>query len=342
MAAPATLNNFAMSRSKDLLIAGLACASLALAFVAFQQRREIQRLAPSRAAKPAATVTIHSTNVRNLAVVPPISSAHIPEDLRAAADANDIVFPPAGAPENRPRRRSALARLVDNPEFLQALGQHRQATLDSRFADLFRRLNLSGEELARFKRLLADKENVILDVVAISENSADGPLTPDSLRSSVRAAQTQVENAIRDSLGHERYALYRDYERTLAHRATVIQLEQRLSYSEAPLTSAQADMLVSIMVARAPTEGSNTAPAVSIVLAAGAAPVPLLQTSAPGSRLTDEIIAQAQTVLAPAQVAALREIQTEQQAAMRAAELVRETYPAAAEIGGLGLTWFLQ
>jgi hypothetical protein len=279
--------------------------------------------------------------VRNIALVPPTSSAQFPEELRAAVDANELVFPAHTAPEPRPRKRSPLARLVENPEFLEALGLHRQSMLDARFAELFRRLNLGTAELAAFKRLLADKENAVLDVVAISESLPDGPLSSDTLRAGVRAAQTQVEQAIQNSLGSERYAMYRDYERTLAHRETVAQLEQRLSYGTAPLLPAQADALVRILVASAPPENASS-PAVSIVLAASGTTVPILQATAPAGRVTDEGIAQAQAVLAPAQVAALRDLQVEQQAAARAAELVRQSAPGVSETAGIGLSLFLQ
>src|SRR5205814_1786200 len=102
--------------------------------------------------------------------------------------------------------------------------------LDARFAELFRRLHLSEEELAQFKRLLVEKESVVLDVVTVSEESPSGPLSPAILQASVRTAQAQVEDAIRASLGDDRYAVYHDFEVTLAQRALVTRLEQRLSY----------------------------------------------------------------------------------------------------------------
>ncbi|HUR56725.1 MAG TPA: hypothetical protein VM029_03390, partial [Opitutaceae bacterium] len=180
-----------------------------------------------------------------------------------------------------------------------------------------------------------------LDVVAISETLPDGPLSSEGLRAGVRAAQAQVEQAIRNSLGNERYAVYRDYERTLAHRETVAQLEQRLSYGTAPLTPAQGDALVRILVASTPAETTG-GPAVSIVLAASGTTVPILQATAPAGRVTDEGIAQAQAVLTPVQLTALRDLQVEQQAAARAAELVRLSAPRVSETAGVGLSLFLQ
>jgi hypothetical protein len=227
---------------------------------------------------------------------------------------------------------------MENPEFVQAFGVQRQAMLDTRFAGLFRQLNLGADELAAFKNLLVEKENVVLDVVAVSESSTDGPLSPDALRASVRAAQAQVEQAIHRSLGGERYAIYREYERTLAQRATVAQLEQRLSYTGAPLTPTQSEALVRIFVAAAPPTPAESRPVASVVVRAGVPEaVPILPTNAATGRITEEVIVQAQTVLAPTQVTALREIQVEQTAAIRAAELIRDVVPTREETPGYGL-----
>jgi hypothetical protein len=217
---------------------------------------------------------------------------------------------------------------MENPEFVQALGLQHHALLDARFGALFRQLNLSPEELAAFKNLLVEKENVALDVVTVSETLVGGPLPPDMLRASVRSAQSHVEQAILSSLGSERYALYREFERTLPQRTTVAQLEQRLSYTEAPLSPAQAESLVRVLAAHAPNVRAEPAPVVSVLVRAGVPEaVPLLPTTAGTGRVTEEVIAQSQSVLSPSQVDALRELQAEQQAAAKAAELIRQVAP---------------
>jgi hypothetical protein len=337
-----------VSRVKDIAIVCLALSSGTLAFFAWRQRGEIQRLSPlalQPAAAPVSGVTIHSATKRSLAVPSRRAEPAMSVAPRARSENEDGAARPMleARPAARPRRGDALARLMDNPEFVQALGLQRHAMLDTRFAGLFRQLNLGADELATFKNLLAEKENVVLDVVTVSETSAEGPLAPEVLRASVRAAQAQVEQAIHSSLGSERYAIYRDYERTLAQRATIAQLEQRLSYTAAPLTPPQADALVRILVATALPARAESTPALSVVVRAGVPEaVPVLPTSAATGRVTEEVIAQAQTVLSPAQINALREIQAQQQAANKAAELIREAVPVREETPAIGLTLLLQ
>jgi hypothetical protein len=228
-----------------------------------------------------------------------------------------------------------LMRLMENPEFLRALTLQRNAALDARFAGLFRQLNLSDEELASFKTLLAEKENVALDVVTVSETLPDGPLSPAALRATVRGAQAQVEQAIQSSLGGERYQVYRDYERTLPQRATVAQLEQRLSYTGTPLTPVQSDALVRILAATTPETSLAPAetPSPTTVLVRAGVPeaVPIVPTNAATGRVTEEVITQAHAVLTPAQVDALREIQSQQQAAIKAGEMIRDIMPSLSE-----------
>lgn len=338
-----------VSRSKDIAIVCLALSTGAMAFVAWRQGLELRRLArgAAPAAAPGAGVTVHSGRARTFTLAP----RHTDSDTEASPPAAPDGGPgwgwrpagPARAEPARPRRLSALARLMENGEFVQALGVQRHALLDARFAGLFRQLNLEAEELAQFKHLLAEKENVVLDVVTVSETSPEGPLSPDVLRASVRAAQAQVEQAIQSSLGGERYAIYRDYERTLPQRALVAQLEQRLGYTSAPLTPAQADALVKILGAAAPAAAAETAPALAVVVRAGVPEaVPLPPTSAATGRVTEQAVAQAQAVLTPAQVDALRQIQSEQFAAAKAADMIRGAAAAGPETAAVALTLLLQ
>ncbi len=323
-----------MSRAKDFVIGGLALSTASLVWFAGWQRSEIRALAAkAEAARTAGAAIRVATATRSTEAVGRSAGRSEWETLRQeiAGDADGFAERPLPAFEarERPKRRGdALARLMENPEFVQALGQQRQAMLDARFAALFRQLNLSGDELAAFKRLLVEKENVLLDVVTVNEAAVGGPLSAETVRQSVRQAQAQIDRSIQSSLGPERYGLYQEFERTLAQRATVAQLEQRLSYTGTPLSPAQAESMVRILSANAPVAAAESTPVISILVREGVPEaVPVLPTTAATGRVTDDVIAQAQTVLAPVQVAALREIQSEQVAGVRAAELIRMVAP---------------
>ena len=316
-----------MSRLKDILLVFLTVVAGALFIMVWRQHGEIVRLlelSPASGAPKTKIVTVHRGSTRALAVprVPEMQ----PPDAGDEENAARVTRPAAYARPSSSWRgtESPITRLLHNPDFMQALGLHRRSTLDARFADLFRRLELDPETLARFKHLLAEKDNVALEVVMLSETSSEGPLTPPVLRMSVQVAREDVEREIRDSLGEERYAIYRDYERTFAQRQTIAQLAQRLSYTPTPLQPAQAETLVRILAENpARDEAKGAVATAPLVVGAPAETPALLPAAAVAGQITDEVVAQAHAVLAPAQVDALRELQVEQQGTVRASEMMQ-------------------
>lgn len=322
-----------MLRVKDFLLAGLALSTGALALVVWRQSKEMDRLARAVAEREVAIIPSAETMSLRLAAN---RSFALPGGAMERTTPETVLRdePPRQpeAPRTSRKRGDGISRLMDNPEFMRVLNLQRHAMLDARFAELFRRLNLEGDALVEFKRLLVEKENVALDVVAVSETSPEGPLRPETLGASIRAAHSQIDQAIHSALGSDRYAMYREYERTLAHRTTVAQLEKRLSYSGAPLQPVQAEAVVRILESNTPAPPVESgAPPVSVLVRSGVPEaVPLAPTTVGAGRVTDQVVSQAQTVLAPAQVDALKQIQLEQEAAARAAQLIREAAPAAA------------
>ncbi|HTX66045.1 MAG TPA: hypothetical protein VMD31_09755, partial [Opitutaceae bacterium] len=119
--------------------------------------------------------------------------------------------------------------------------------------------------------------------------------------------------------------------------------QQSLSYTDTPLTPAQADQLVQILAQTSPTRGpAGGATAVSYVaktgsggqvaaVALGPPPAdggPLM--AAGGSLVTDAAVTQAQSVLSTPQLQALQQIQQQQQAA---AQLRQQIFQGAAGAG---------
>ncbi|MDB6128290.1 MAG: hypothetical protein JWM35_2186 [Verrucomicrobia bacterium] len=321
-----------MPKFKNVTIAGLALALMAVAMVAWRQGQEIERLRQAGTRTISATLPMvawRDATGRHVEFPPSRDSLGFREDQRPEMYGQDFRF---GDDERRSLHRGngrrSLAMLVQNPEFLTALGTYQQGVLDSRFAGLFRKLNLSGTELAAFKRLLTQKESAEFDVVAVGETISDSPLSPEELRSTVRTVQAQVENEIRASLGSDRYAVYQDYAATLPQRATVAQLEQRLSYSATPLTPAQSESMVRILAIHAsPTNPVVASPTAVVTESDSTDSIPLVRHGTAVAVVTDDAVAQAQTVLSAEQLDALHQIQNEQHSAVLAGQLLRAAYP---------------
>jgi hypothetical protein len=133
---------------------------------------------------------------------------------------------------------------------------------------------------------------------------------PETLRKLVADAQTEIDNAIRATVGEAGFAKYENYEKTFPQRSVVNQLEQRLSYSSTPLSNQQSEQMVAIIAATNQSSGRTN---VTTVPLAGGGPMPF-QMRGRETRITDATINQALGVLAAPQIDALRQLQQEQEA----------------------------
>ena len=176
-------------------------------------------------------------------------------------------------------------------------------------------LNLPPAQLEHLKDLLLEKQNVPMDVVMAASQEGINPMeNPDEFRKMVEASQAEADAKIQADLGEANYARFEADQKTQAQRGVVNQLQSNLSYSDAPLTGPQADQMVQILsqTAAAPSGGAgNGGPG-------------------GGPAITDATIEQAQTVLAPPQLEALRAIQQQQQANARLQKLMLQARGGAA------------
>jgi len=107
------------------------------------------------------------------------------------------------------------------------------------------------------------------------------------------------------------------------------QLQQRLSYSASPLTDDQVNQVIAIMAANAPQTGSNSGGGSGTFLPFGGGP-----RNGGGPPITDTVVASAQGVLNDTQVAALTQLQQEQQAQAELAAQMRAARQAATAAAG--------
>lgn len=249
-----------------------------------------------------------------------------------AAPAESVA--PAGADLPRPPRSGAnFAALAEDPEIQRLMALQQRSGLDGRYADLFKSLHLTPQQLEQFKNLLVEKSTAMMDVLAAARSQGVNPRTNrDAFRQLVTDAQTEIDANIRSTIGEAAFSDYQRYEQTLPQRSVVNQLEQRLSYSPTPLTPQQSDQLVQLLAAAAPATSGATSTrggfAGGLANAFGRGPSPAI---------TDTAITQAAGTLAGPQLDALRQLQQEQQAqaalaaAYRAqAEAARRSPPAGA------------
>lgn len=239
---------------------------------------------------------------------------------------------------------AGLTTMMDSPEAARLVALQQKAQIDARYAALFKKLGLAPDKLAQFKSLLADRLSTPFDVMAAAGQQGINPIQdPQAFRQLVQNAQAEIDGKIQALLDPGSYAQYQNYVQTEPQRSVVNQLQQALSYTAAPLSSAQADQLVQILAETLPTRGTATGAAVTYVGRQGPGgemtavavgpPPPDGGGFAGGSLVTDDAITRAQSVLSAPQVQALQEIQQQQQAASQ----LRQQILQKAAAGGVAL-----
>lgn len=316
-----------MKYAKPCFAVALVLVSIASTVVAWRQYRELVAL--RAAALDGGARADWSARVRELEH----RNGELQSQLLAARTASPEPAS-APAPAERPDERArgiargerggrgpaALREMLDNPHVQALRAVQQRAALDQRYAGLFQKLDLPPEKLEQFKTLLADRQATAMDVLAAARDQGIDPRrNPEEFQKLLAAAQADLEGQMQSLIGDAGFAHYQSYEQTAAQRSVVSQLERRLSYSDAPLTPAQAEQLVQILAASSPSAPS----------AASARGVTGARADGPGRGASAPISAaaltQAQSVLNPTQLAALQELQQQQQAQQQLQQLVGES-----------------
>ncbi len=229
-----------------------------------------------------------------------------------------------------------MGAFMDSPEVQRLMSMQQKAGLDGRYAALFRALGLPPEKLEQFKSLLVDKQAAVMDVFAAARaQGIGGREGRDEIQALLQSTQAEIDGQIRSLLGDTGYAQFQNYERTQPQRAVVGQLEQRLSYTGAPLNSAQSEQLVQILAQHGPPDrGANRRMGSFVQSFVGGGSVAAQFIGGGGPTITDAAVAQAQTVLSPPQVASLQQLQQEQLAAAQLQRQMRESFGGRNNTGG--------
>ena len=301
-------------KAKNYLIILLSAATACSGYLAWQQSQRIDALQTELIKASASTAALYPPRAAPLAVSRP-----------AVADAPSApameVPPTADAPTAQnamPARggnRPDFAALMANPEFAQAMNLQQRAALDGRYADLFKKLQLAPAELEKFKNLLVERQTTRIDVINSARAQGLDPRTNrEELQKLTTSAQAEVDTSIKTAMGETVYNQYQNYETTLPQRTLVSQLDQRLSYTGSPLNATQAEFLVNAL-------------AVSTASTSAADPTNNTPRNWGGTRtalpIADAVIQQAQSVLTPGQLTALKQLQAEQTAQQKMHDLMR-------------------
>ena len=127
-----------------------------------------------------------------------------------------------------------------------------------RFGALYRALNLSSEQIAKFESTLTEGQQGVVDVWA--EASKQGLPTGGNSASSTSVARLTsgplgiMENGLKELLGEAGYENFKQFEKARGNRELIASLAGALYVSEAPLTAAQGESLAEVLASTTRTE----------------------------------------------------------------------------------------
>ncbi len=265
-------------------------------------------------------------------------------ELRQQLTARKEPAAEGAAPGARPARGEAAARrdpdqqlaamreAFAKPEVQALFAAQERGGIEARYAAFFRGLNLPPDQVARLAALLTERRTALLDISAVARDQGiDLRANSPALQQLVAKTQEEINQSIRGVIGEAGFTQLTAYEQTAAQRNTVAELQQRLSYTAAPLTAAQADQLVQILAANPePRPAAARPPAAAATPAIPAVPeVAALRVlgGSPGggtAAITPAAVAQSQSVLSQPQLAALQQMQQQQQAQQQLRQIVAD------------------
>jgi hypothetical protein len=165
---------------------------------------------------------------------------------------------------------------------------------------------------------------------AAREQGLDPRSDPEGFKKLMATTQAETNTAIKAAIGDTAFADYENYQATQPQRAVVSQLQQSLSYTNTPLTSAQADQMVQVLAATTTTPaGAGTAGGGAEGMGGGGRGGPMGGGGGgPGGGssvvITTATVAAAQTVLTTPQLQALQDLQALQVAQQQAQKIMRD------------------
>ncbi len=313
-----------MRSVKNYVIFVLTLTTLGVGYLAWSQHRELSALRGTAPGDPDRAAARRKTWSAS-------SSAPAAAEKPATKPADANVPGVADGARRGDRAFNQVMQVLDNPDYQTLMNLTQKGMLDGRYAALFKQLKLTPQQLEQFKEYLVEKQTAVMDVLAAARAQGLDPRKDgEAIGTMMKATQDEIDANIRSALGDTAYDAYQDYERTLPTRNVIGQLESRLSYAGTPLSESQNQEMVRILsetgeAGRVPNMRMAT-PAVSLAGGPGMnvqMGTAFAVASGGGVLITDATVARSQSVLSADQVAALQEIQQEQQAAQQLGRSMR-------------------
>jgi hypothetical protein len=161
------------------------------------------------------------------------------ESADAAAEA-------AEGQEGASKFAEGLAEMMDTPEMRETVRMQIQgAVIEPIYGSLMKSLNMSAEDREKFTEILMEKYMAGMDMFGAMQSG--DPEDYKKVQAEIEQRQKEVDGKIKELLGEENYKKYEYYQQTEQERMVVGQFNQRLAYSDNPISEDQHEQLVKLM-----------------------------------------------------------------------------------------------
>jgi RNA polymerase sigma factor (sigma-70 family) len=234
------------------------------------------------------------------------------------------------------RLESPLAYVIAHPRAREAYVNQQVLLAKARYAGFFKLAGLAPDQESRFLAVIREQVNTKLDTLDAA--TSQGLLDPSSSSADARGKAIAMEQLnkqgaisgdqdLHNTLGDQAYQQYRQYSATLPAQTAVGEFATQLYSTGAPLTADQSQQLTQLVAQNPFVRGQSTAVPgnsmggvqVSDEAFAGSKVQANQQNIAWSTPITDQAVTQAESVLTPAQIGALRQFQALQLATIQAA-----------------------
>jgi len=213
-----------------------------------------------------------------------------------------------------------LAAMFKDPKMREMIKSSQKAFLgpmiDKQYGALLQQLNLSPDQAAALKDLLQKKMSASTDAgMSLMDGSLDAAQRAD-LAKQIKSQTDDYDAQIKQFLGDENYQAFQAYEKTTPDRMTVSQFNDQLAGGATALTADQQQQLIQMMSDDRNnfkwTVDYNNKTALNGDYASMFSEDKINQFAKEKEQLDQQILAQAQQILTPDQLASFQQFQATQ------------------------------
>ncbi len=138
--------------------------------------------------------------------------------------------------------RVEMLAMLNSPEMQAAMNAKFREAVDTRYAQLFKSMNLAPAALAQLKDLLVERQSSIVDIAAAAaaQSMQDGKKFDQSqMRELIATAQNDIDQKLQSQMGPEAFAQFQNYENAQLFRGATANLQRGLAMVQAPMSDEQ-------------------------------------------------------------------------------------------------------